>query len=193
MSHETSSTGSTTSTPSVSSLRIPIDPTGTRFPWTHAGVAPACDQDGSPVFLGLAEFKHGLHPCKIRVESKGRPCQHEHRGATYLLPFDPAAMRWVQASGGQPPRGSRPVEGGYERIDKERLYHARAVVNGVTVPGKAGEHGHMVGGGLAVSIARASHADLDWALQGGANVPFDGREHLIVSAYEVLWVCLDCL
>ena len=32
----------------------------------------------------------------------------------------------------------------------------------------------------------ASDADLDWALQCGANVPFDGREHLIKSGYEVL-------
>ncbi|KAM5544924.1 hypothetical protein V8D89_001035 [Ganoderma adspersum] len=55
----------------------------------------------------------------------------------------------VRASHGQLPRGSRPVEGGYERIDAQKLYHALAVVNGVSVPGKAGENGHMVGGCLA--------------------------------------------
>nr|VWP01132.1 Cytochrome P450 monooxygenase AKT7 (EC (AK-toxin biosynthesis protein 7) [Ganoderma boninense] len=172
VSYEAPSTCGPTSPPSVSSLRIPIDPTGTRFPWKQAGVVPVCDQDGSAVFLGLAEFMHGLHPCKIRVEGAGRPLpfvsydgkEHEHRGATYLLPFDPARMQWVQTSAGQIPRGARPVEGGYERIDRERLYHARAVVNGVTVPGKAGELGHL----------------------GGANVPFGGREHLIAAPYEVL-------
>ena len=142
---------------SVSSLRIQVDPTGTRFPWTQAGIAPVCDLDGSPVFLGLAEFRDGLHPCKIRVEPQGRPVpfvsyggkEYEHRGTTFLLPFDPATMLSVRASHGQLPRGSRPVEGGYERIDAQKLYHALAVVNGVSVPGKAGENGHMVGGCLA--------------------------------------------
>ncbi|KAM5530194.1 hypothetical protein V8D89_016130 [Ganoderma adspersum] len=88
-------------------LRIHIDSTGTRFPWTQAGVAPACDLDGSPVFLGLAAFKHGLHPCKIRVEPKGRPVpfvsydskEYEHRGTTFLLPFDRPGVPWTAPSG----------------------------------------------------------------------------------------------
>ncbi|KAI1790406.1 hypothetical protein LXA43DRAFT_1016961 [Ganoderma leucocontextum] len=159
-------------TPSVSSLRIWLDATGTRFPWTHAGIVPACDKDGSPVFLGVAAFKNGMHPCKIKVDPQGRPLpfvsydgkEYEHRGTTYLLPFDPATLEWVRTGHAQLPQGKRPVKGGYERIDAQRLYHALAVVDGVSVPGKAGEHGHM----------------------GGANVPWDGRERLIVPAYDVL-------
>ena len=179
---------------SVSSLRIRVDPAGNRFPWTHVGNAPVRDLDGSPVFLGLAEFRDGLHPCKIRVGPQGRPVpfvsydgkEYEHRGATFLLPFDPATMLWVLACDGQLPRGSRPVEGGYEGVGAQKLYHALAIVNRVSIPGKAGENGHMVGGCLAVSMARTSDADSEWALQCGANVPFDGREHLIKSGYEVL-------
>nr|VWP01131.1 Beta-glucosidase (EC [Ganoderma boninense] len=60
-------------------------------------VVPAVDLDGSPVFLGLAAFKEGLHPCKICVEPQGRPVPRvpyggeevEHEGTTLLLPFDP--------------------------------------------------------------------------------------------------------
>ncbi len=164
------------------------------FPGLRAGVVPACDHDGFPVFLGVAAFKHGMHPCKIGIGAAGRPLplvsyggrEYEHRGTTYLLPFDPTAMLWVRASHGRLPLGWRPVEGGYERIGAQKLYHALAVVDGVSVPGKAGNHGHMVSAWLVVSVARASHADLDRTLQCGANVPFDGRELVIVPAYEVL-------
>lgn len=157
---------------SVSSLRIRLDSTNTRFPWLRAGVVPACDLDGSPVFLGVAAFRNGMHPCKIGIDATGRPRtlvsyggqEYKHHGTTYLLPFDPATMLWVRASYGRFPLGCRPVEGGYERIGAQKLYHALAVIDGVSVPGKIGDNGHMC----------------------GANVPFDGREHVIVPAYEVL-------
>ena len=137
---------------SVSSLRISIDSTGKRLPWTQAGVVPACDLDGCPVFLGVAAFKDGMHPCKIRVTPEGHPRpkvpyggkEHDHSGTILLLPFNLATMEWVQASHGTIPPGRRPVEGGYERLGGKKLYHALALVEGVSVPGKAGENGHLV-------------------------------------------------
>ncbi|KAM5537873.1 hypothetical protein V8D89_008349 [Ganoderma adspersum] len=62
--------------------------TGSRYlPGVYVGAVPVVD--GSPVFLGLA-YKDGLHPCKICVESQGRPVplvsyggqEHAHEGAT---------------------------------------------------------------------------------------------------------------
>ncbi|KAL1724254.1 hypothetical protein EV715DRAFT_244731 [Schizophyllum commune] len=69
-------------------------------------------------------------------------------------------MEWVPARDGKLPEGRRVVEGGYESSGA-KLYHALGVVNGVKVPGKAGEH------------------------LGGANLPFGGQEH-VVREYEVL-------
>jgi hypothetical protein len=53
-------------------------------------------------------------------------------------------MEFVQASRGRVPQGRRPIEGGYEE-NGAKLYHALAVVDGVRVPGKTGEH--LVGAG----------------------------------------------
>ena len=48
-------------------------------------------------------------------------------------------MMWVPASNGQLPDGLRPVEGGYEAAG-QHLFHAVAQIDGVWVPGKAGQH-----------------------------------------------------
>ena len=165
-----SPTSSRITTQTVATRRIWLDVTGTRFPWTLAGPAPACGRDGSPVFLGLAAFKEGLHPCKICVEPQGRPVpyvpyggeEHLHDGTTLLLPFDPTAMEWVLTSEGEIPEGRRPVEGGYERLGEEVLYHARAVVDGVTVLGKASEDGYMVRAALLGLGLKGRDADWDW-------------------------------
>ena len=129
---------------------------------------PACHRDGSPVFLGLAAFKNGLHPCKISVNPQGRPVpyvsyggkEYMHTGTTLLLPFDPAAMEWVVTGHMRIPAGRRPVEGGYERIGVQALFHARAVVDGVTVPGKAGDH--IVSHTLFGWAAGVNSADRCW-------------------------------
>nr|VWO99611.1 E3 ubiquitin protein ligase (EC [Ganoderma boninense] len=155
-------------TPSVHSLWIWIDVTGTHFPWTQAGVVPAVALDGSPVFLGLAAFKEGLHPCKICVEPQCRPVPRvpyggeevEHEGTTLLLPFDPrTTLKRVVAAHGQIQEGRRPVEGGYERAGEEALFHARAVVEGVNVLGKAEGDGHLACGSLETSTAGVGQAD----------------------------------
>ncbi|KAM5530193.1 hypothetical protein V8D89_001036 [Ganoderma adspersum] len=133
-------------TPSVHSLRLSIDVTGTRFPWTQAASAPAVDTDGTPVFLGLAAFKEGLHPCKICVEPQGQPVpfvsyggeEYAHGGTMLLLPFDPAMMAWVVAADGEIMEGWRPVEGG--------------------VFGEAGEDGHLCGAN--VPYGGEEHHDL---------------------------------
>ena len=46
---------------------------------------------------------------------------------------------WVPTSHGRIPEGRRPVDGGFEESG-HRLYHAVAVVHGLSVPGKTGEH-----------------------------------------------------
>ena len=48
-------------------------------------------------------------------------------------------MEWVSANHGVIPKGRRPVDGGYE-ASGERLYHAVAVISGVSVPGKTAVH-----------------------------------------------------
>ncbi|KAI1791655.1 hypothetical protein LXA43DRAFT_388915 [Ganoderma leucocontextum] len=138
------------------------------FPWEHAGEAPAWDLDGTPVYLGTTLFNGGWHPCKVkpychfkaRVSYGGK--EYEHPGMCHLLPFNPATMEWVPTSRGKIPHGRRPVEGGYEEIGGDMLYHALAMVDGVRVPGKAGLH-----------------------LAHGASVPYGNLEY-IVSHYDML-------
>jgi len=70
-------------------------------------------------------------------------------------------MEFVRTSGGLVPHGRRPIEGGYEEYGG-KLYHAIAVIEGVRVPGKTGEH------------------------LGAANVAFGSQEHTIRDNYEIL-------
>ncbi|KAI1791654.1 hypothetical protein LXA43DRAFT_1061173 [Ganoderma leucocontextum] len=150
----------------VSSLRISLA-TGSSFPWLRAGFAPTSDQDRSPVFLGVAAFRNGMHPCKIRPNSSPMALvsyggkEYLHAGTAYVLPFDRTTMEWVPASDGRVPRGRTPVEGGYELVGRQPLYHALALVQGVKVPGKTGAH------------------------INGANVPFGNLEHQVRN-YEIL-------
>lgn len=129
----------------VSTLRIPLT-TSSGFPWARAGSAPTSDQDRSPVFLGVAAFRDGMHPCKIRPNSSPMTWvsyggkEYAHAGAAYVLPFDRSTMEWVPASRGRLPLGRTPVDGGYEQGGRQRLFHALALVQGVKVPGKTGAH-----------------------------------------------------
>ncbi|TBU35467.1 hypothetical protein BD311DRAFT_3330 [Dichomitus squalens] len=151
--------------PDASLLRISLD--SATFPWTRVGIVPTTDKDGSPLFLGVAAFEDGMHPCKNQPNSyptslvsyDGR--EYMHRGEAYILPFDPTRMEWVHMAHRRFPLGRRPVEGGYERGGLKKLHHSLAVVEGFKIPGKTGAH-------------------ID-----GANVPFEGRE-LHIYDYEIL-------
>lgn len=132
--------------PPPSGYRLPLTTT-TAFPDLHqTGQPPFYDADGvSPVFIGSALFEKSVHPCKIGPHLQPFASvpygggEHGHHGRYDLLPFRPDQMEFVYTSHGRIPPGRRPVEGGYED-GGEKLYHAVAVVSGVKVPGKAGEH-----------------------------------------------------
>lgn len=118
--------------------------TSSPFPYQAVGQPPCYDLDGSPVYFGSAFIEGAVHPCKIAPHLP-TPCgvpyggtEHWHDGRYDLLPFDPSTMELVRASHGHIPHGRRPVEGGYESAG--RLYHAIALVDGVRVPGKTGQH-----------------------------------------------------
>ena len=139
---------STAHQPPPSGFRIPLSGGGAqslRLEQTRS--APFIDADGhSPVFLGSAIFPNAVHPCKVSLGVGPTPCrvpyggtEYEHEGRYDLLPFAPETMEWVRTSHGRVPHGRRPVEGGYEDHGA-KLYHAAAVINGVKVPGKTGEH-----------------------------------------------------
>lgn len=163
--------------PSYSSTHQAAPPSGYRLPLTttapfpdpsQAGQPPFYDADGvSPVFIGSALLDGSVHPCKIgphlqpfaSVPYGG--AEYGHHGRFDLLPFRPDQMEFVHTSHGVIPPGRRPVEGGYEE-DGNKLYHAVAVVNGVKVPGKTGEH------------------------LRGSRVAFGGAEHEIDNNYEIL-------
>jgi len=155
--------------PPPSGYRVPLT-TQTAFPLDprHTGPPAFTDADGvSPIFIGSALMERSVHPCKIgphlnpfaSVPYGGG--EYEHHGRFDLLPFRRDQMMWVRTSRGRIPTGTRPIEGGYEE-DGKKLYHAVAVVNGVKVPGKTGEH--LV----------------------GARVPFGGIEYEIYDEYEIL-------
>ncbi|KAI0734301.1 hypothetical protein C8Q72DRAFT_460923 [Fomitopsis betulina] len=155
-------------TPPPSGFRIPLNTDAQLPPPQQLGPPVSYDADGrSPIFLGSAIFPNAVHPCKIGPHLSP-PCrvpygggEHEHHGRYDLLPFDPTTMEWVHTSQGRVPPGRRPVEGGYEQ-GGGKLYHALAVIDGIRVPGKAGEH------------------------LGGANIAFGGGEHAVHDNYEIL-------
>ncbi|KAL1697140.1 hypothetical protein GGG16DRAFT_120734 [Schizophyllum commune] len=165
-----------TARPPPSGYRIPLSttqPFPARLEDLRAGRhppalgTPVCaDLDGSPVYIGSALFDDSVHPCKVGAHLQTYAAvaygggELSHNGRYDLLPYLPDQMEWVPARDGRVPEGRRVVEGGYE-ASGAKLYHALGVVNGVKVPGKAGEH------------------------LGGANLPFGGQEH-VVREYEVL-------
>ena len=128
-----------------SGYRVPLTADSPFPPTDQTGQVPAYDLDGSPTYFGSALFPDSVHPCKIcpAMASKCRVpygnMELEHSGRYDLLPFRPDTMELVPARDGIVPYGRRPVEGGYEG-DGAKLYHALAVVDGVKVPGKTGEH-----------------------------------------------------
>ncbi|KAM5538039.1 hypothetical protein V8D89_008236 [Ganoderma adspersum] len=160
-------TAPTTASSTTVELYVPLS-LHPAFPWDAAGEVPAWDLDGTPVYLGITLFNGGWHPCKVkpyaacraRVSYGGKEVAHP--GMCHLLPFNPAAMEWVPTSRGRIPGGRRPVEGGYEEFGGEMLYHALASVDGVKVPGKAGQH-----------------------LAHGASIPYRNQEY-IVGHYDIL-------
>lgn len=132
--------------PPPSGFRVPLTTTAPFPDPSQAGQPPFYDADGvSPVFIGSALLNGSVHPCKIgphlqpfaSVPYGG--AEYSHHGRFDLLPFRPDQMEFVYTSHGVIPSGRRPIEGGYEE-DGNKLYHAVAVVNGVRVPGKTGEH-----------------------------------------------------
>ena len=145
--------------------------------------APFADRDGSPVFFGSAFLGRSIHPCKVAPRLP--PCcrvpfggsEVAHHGRYDLLPFTPDTMELVTAAYGQLPPGRRPVEGGYEE-NGARLYHAVAVVDGVRVPGKTGEH--------LVSTMRSHLESYPNYYQTGCHVAYGNRECVINENYEVL-------
>ncbi|KAH9481355.1 pH-response regulator protein palA/RIM20 [Psilocybe cubensis] len=154
--------------PPPSGYRLPLT-TSAAFPDHYqTGQPPFYDADGtSPIFIGSALFEKSVHPCKIGPHLQPFASvpygggEHGHHGRYDLLPFRPDQMEFVHTSHGRIPPGRRPVEGGYEE-GGERLYHAVGMVNGVKVPGKAGEH------------------------LNGCRLAFGGVEYSLEDNYEIL-------
>ena len=114
-------------------------------PLDRLGLPPAFNSDSStPVFIGSAIFPNSVHPCRI-VPSLNSPCrvlfggsEVEHHERYDLLPVT-QDMEWIPTKGGEIPPGRRPVEAGYES-NGNKLYHALGLIQGIYVPGKAGQH-----------------------------------------------------
>ncbi|KAF8071983.1 hypothetical protein FPV67DRAFT_911055 [Lyophyllum atratum] len=152
-----------------SGYRVPLSTTSPFPDAVVAGQPPCYDADGvTPIFIGSALFENSVHPCKIgphlqpfaSVAYGG--AEHAHHGRFDLLPFVPQTMEWVRTSYGRVPPGRSPIEGGYED-NGAKLYHGLALVNGVRVPGKAGEHlgaCNVAFGGA--EIALTDHEILCW-------------------------------
>ncbi|BGP20797.1 hypothetical protein JCM10213_008934 [Rhodosporidiobolus nylandii] len=148
-------------------------PAGLRIPCSTHSAPPSLDlsgppaftdKDGSPVWVASAIVgTTAVHPCKV---ARGIPMygygggERHHTGRYDILPIT-HEMEWVDASYGQIPKGRRPVEGGFEE-DGKHLFHALATIDGVQVPGKAGEHLH------------------------GANFGYGNQEHQFEAGYKVL-------
>ena len=171
-----------------SGYRIPLDP-NSQFPSPDLlGRPPTTDFNGStgPVFIGSAIFPDSVQPCKI-VPSLQPSCrvpyggsEVAHHGRYDLLPIT-QDMEWVPAKNGQTPPGRRPVEGGYES-NASKLYHALGSIQGVHVPGKAGEHlvsrsgPSILGKGLTITET----------FQRGASILFRGSEYSLQENYSIL-------
>lgn len=132
--------------PPPSGFRIALTTQGPFPAQQLLGAAPCVDGDGrSGVYFGSALFQNSVHPCKIAPHLGHTACrvpyggqEYEHQGRYDLLPLT-NDMELVQTSHGRIPPGRRPVEGGYED-NGSKLYHGLATIDGVRVPGKAGEH-----------------------------------------------------
>lgn len=134
-----------TSAPPPSGFRVPLIATGA-FPDPQTlGQPPCYDADGSPIYIGSALMGNSVHPCKIGKHLKPYVAvpyggaEHPHHGRYDLLPYLPNQMEFVPTSNGKIPYGRRPIEGGYEDHGA-KLYHAVALIKGIRVPGKTGEH-----------------------------------------------------
>jgi hypothetical protein len=131
-----------------------VPPSGYRIPLVEPGpfpdvertrAAPFTDVNGGPVFIGSVLMQYSVHPCKITPKNP-HTCyvayggtEVEFKGRYDLLPFVPEHMEFVQTSRGRIPPGRRPVKGGFEH-DGSELYHAVAIISGLSVPGKTGIH-----------------------------------------------------
>jgi hypothetical protein len=146
------------------------------FPFQLVGDPLFRDLNGGAVYLGSALIKDNygvtaIVPCKIapRLSSKnsvtwdGREIWVDE---FEILPFDPRRMGWVKTSDGKIPDGKTPVEGGYNGLSQEILFHAYGIVDfgdgQITCPGKTSE-----------SI-------------GGASLPFGNQENLVKDDYYIL-------
>ncbi|KAF9468113.1 hypothetical protein BDZ94DRAFT_1247216 [Collybia nuda] len=155
--------------PPPSGYRLPLSTTEVFADPYQTGQPPFWDADGtSPIFIGSALFETSVHPCKIGphlqpfVSVAWGGSEHGHHGRYDLLPFVPETMEWVVTSYGRIPPGRRPIEGGYEE-NGAKLYHGAAVINGIRIPGKAGEH--LSGCNVAFGgseVAMTDHEILCW-------------------------------
>ncbi|KAG6820941.1 hypothetical protein H0H93_009177 [Arthromyces matolae] len=131
--------------PPPSGYRVPLTTTSPFPDAAVAGPVVTYDHSGYPLFVGSALFDNSVQPCKIGSHLQPFAfvafggAERPHHGRFDLLPFNPQTMEWVRTSYGQVPPGRRPIEGGYEDHGA-KLYHGLALVNGVKVPGKAGQH-----------------------------------------------------
>jgi len=132
--------------PPPSGFRIPLSTTAPFPNPAQAGQPAFYDADGvSPVFIGSALLDGSVHPCKLGPHLQPYASvpygggEYGHNGRFDLLPFRADQMEWVPTSYGRIPPGRRPIEGGYED-NGGKLFHAAALVNGIKVPGKTGEH-----------------------------------------------------
>jgi len=78
-------------------------------------------------------------PSPVRFGYGGVECTINRDEPFFIVPLDTSTMEWVQARDGLAPEGRKPVHGGFEQ-NGEPLWHAVALIDGVRVPGKAGEH-----------------------------------------------------
>ncbi|KAH7102992.1 hypothetical protein BKA62DRAFT_698263 [Auriculariales sp. MPI-PUGE-AT-0066] len=147
---------------------IPVDlRNGGRFPSLGLTGPPPTSCREYPVFIGLAPYMGGLVPCKV-VNSTCAKIGHTYKeyqidGPFFVVPLNPLMMEWVHTSHGKIPHGRRPVEAGFEHTG-EALYHAVGLVDGVRVPGKAGEH-----------------------LIKGAHLPYMGEERICPYYLILCW------
>ncbi|VDC06812.1 unnamed protein product [Peniophora sp. CBMAI 1063] len=135
-------------------------------PFTDSGGQAPVHVVSVPYGKTLQPGKATLHPdaVRVRIPYLWREVEVDWTAderPLNVLHVDPDAMDWISTSHGRIPVGVQPVEGGYDKTG-ERFYHAICTFNGVTVPGKTGEH------------------------LCGARFPWNGIEHSIECEYKIL-------
>ncbi|KAJ2001114.1 hypothetical protein GGI04_003867 [Coemansia thaxteri] len=103
------------------------------------------EKDGSPLFVGRAIYKGGLHPVKVGQHLTGGGCalgwgHDEVRISDYqVLCGDANRLRWVKQEGDLDIQGIKPFPAGHEE-DGAPLYIAKTLHEGSQQLGKCGPH-----------------------------------------------------